>query len=199
MIRILAALLLAASFEAAAQTPAPTLRVRGTVQKLEHSVLTVKARDGSLLHIKLAGNFAVMGVSRARLEDLGAGKFIGTTTVGERNGALVAVEVHIFPESMRGAGEGHYAWDLKPDSKMTNANVAEITSLGKDRMLTVTYKGGEQKVLVPPTASIVTFVPAERKELKRGAKIFCIAQREADGSLAAARVTVGLKGIVPPM
>lgn len=82
---------------------------------------------------------------------------------------------------------------------MTNANVADITSLGKDRMLTVTYKGGEQKVLVPPTASIVTFVPGERKELKRGAKIFCIAQREPDGSLAAARVYVGLKGLVPPM
>jgi hypothetical protein len=82
---------------------------------------------------------------------------------------------------------------------MTNANVADIKSVGKDRMLTVQYKGGEQKVLVPASARIVTFAPADRAELKKGVHVFCVAQRQPDGSLTAARVNVGLKGITPPM
>ena len=202
MIRILAALLLAAvSASALAQAPSqnPPVRVRGTVEKLENSVLTVKVRDGKLMTIKLADNFAVMGGAKAKLDDVAAGKFIGTTTVGQRDGALVALEVHIFPENMRGTGEGHYAWDLRPESMMTNANVADIKSIGKDRVLTVQYKGGEKKVLVPENAAIVSFTPAERSELKPGAKIFCVAQRQPDGSLTAARVNVGLNGLVPPM
>ena len=200
MIRIVAATLLAAlSAHAAAQTPPAPVRVRGTVEKLENSVLTVKSRDGSTVNIKLADNYAVVGVSRAKLEEVAAGKFIGTTTVGERNGALVALEVHIFPEAMRGTGEGHYDWDLQPQSKMTNANVADVKSVGKDRMLTVQYKGGEKKVLVPTNAKIVTFAPADRAELKKGAHVFSVTQRQPDGSLTAARVNVGLHGITPPM
>jgi hypothetical protein len=200
MKRIVAGVLLAAlSALAFAQTPPPPARVRGTVEKVENLVLTVKSRDGGTVSVKLAENYTVVGVSRAKLEDIGSGKFIGTATLGERNGGLVALEVHIFPEAMRGVGEGHYAWDLKPDSKMTNGNVADVKSVGKDRMLTVQYKGGEQKVLVPSKARIVVFGPADRKELKKGAHIFCVAQRAPDGSLSAARVNVGLKGITPPM
>jgi hypothetical protein len=201
MIRTLAAVSLAAAVAvpALAQTPPTPVRVRGTVEKLQNNLLTVKSRDGSTVNIKLADNYAIVGVSRAKLEELAAGKFIGTTTVGERNGALVALEVHIFPEAMRGTGEGHYDWDLKPQSKMTNANVADVKSIGKDRVLTVQYKGGEKKVLVPTNAKIVTFIPTERAELKKGAHIFCIAQRQPDGSLTAARVNVGLHGIIPPM
>src|SRR5690348_15755580 len=200
MIRIFAGVLLA-SFTALsfAQSPNPPVRVRGTVEKLENNVLTVKSRDGSTVNIKLADNYAVVGVSRAKLEEVAAGKFIGTTTVGERNGALVALEVHIFPEAMRGTGEGHYDWDLQPQSKMTNANVADVKSVGKDRMLTVQYKGGEKKVLVPTNAKIVSFTPTERSELKKGAHIFSVTQRQPDGSLTAARVNVGLHGITPPM
>ena len=200
MIRVLASILLAAiTVQAAAQTPPPPVRVRGTVDKLENLVMTVKAGDGGTVNVKLADNYTVVGVSRAKLEDIGAGKFIGTATLGQRNGALVALEVHIFPEAMRGVGEGHYAWDLKPESKMTNGNVADVKSVGADRMLTVQYKGGEQKVLVPSNAHVVLFAPADRAELKKGAHIFCVAQRAADGSLSAARVNVGLNGITPPM
>lgn len=200
MIRIFSGAVLATlSVLALAQNPAPPARVRGTVEKLDKLVMTVKSRDAGTLSIKLAENYTVMGVARARLQEIGAGKFIGTATLGERNGALVALEVHIFPEAMRGVGEGHYAWDLKPESKMTNGNVADVKSVGKDRMLTVQYKGGEQKVLVPANARVVVFGPADRKELKKGARIFCIAQRAPDGSLSAARVTVGLKGLTPPM
>jgi len=151
------------------------------------------------MSVKLAENYTVMGIAKASLADIGSGKFIGTTTVGERDGALVAEEVHIFAESLRGLGEGHYAWDLRPNSMMTNANVATIVSVGSDRVLTVQYKGGEKKILVPAAAVVVSFAPAERSELKVGASIFVTAQRQPDGSLTAGRVNVGLNGLVPPM
>ncbi len=196
----LAALLIAAvSAVAVAQAPSPPVRIRGTVEKIDGTKLTIKANSGQSMNVKLADNYTVMGIAKASLADIAGGKFIGTTTLGERNGALVALEVHIFPENMRGTGEGHYDWDLRPDSKMTNANVANVTSMGKDRVLTVQYKGGEKKVLVPEKAVIVSFTPTERSALKPGAKVFAVTQRQPDGSLTAARVNVGLKGQVPPM
>ena len=201
MIRVITALLVAAvSAAAIAQAPAnPPVRIRGTVEKIDGTNLTIKANNGQSMNVKLADNYVVMGVAKANLADVASGKFIGTTTVGEREGALVALEVHIFPENMRGTGEGHYDWDLRPDSKMTNANVANVTSMGKDRVLTVQYKGGEKKVLVPEKAVIVSFTPTERSALKRGAPVFAVTQRQPDGSLTAARVNVGLNGQVPPM
>jgi hypothetical protein len=201
MIRAVAAMLIATvTAVALAQAPAnPPVRIRGTVEKLDGQMLTVKTNDGKSVAVKLADNAMVLGVVRASVADIGAGKFIGTTTVGERDGALVALEVHIFPENMRGTGEGHYAWDLRPDSKMTNANVADITSMGKDRVLTVQYKGGEKKVLIPETAVIVSYAPAERAELKPGAPVFINSFRQPDGSLSAPRVNVGLNGQAPPM
>ena len=200
MIRILAATLLAAlSVQAVAQTPPPPVRLRGTVEKLENLVMTVKSRDGSTVNVKLAENYAVVGVSKARLEDMSKGKYIGTATLGQKDGALVALEVHIFPDVMRGTAEGHYPWDLKPESLMTNANIADIVAVGKDRMLTVQYKGGEKRILVPASAEIVAFGPTDRSELKKGVHIFCVAQRQPDGSLTAPRVNVGLNGINPPM
>jgi hypothetical protein len=201
MIRIVAALLITAvSAAAIAQAPAnPPVRLRGKVERIDRTHLIVKTNTGQSMNVTLADNFVVMGIAKARLADVASGKFIGTTTLGERDGALVALEVHIFPENMRGTGEGHYDWDLRPTSKMTNANVAKVTSMGKDRVLTVQYKGGEKKVLVPEKAVIVSFTPADRSELKPGAQVFVNAQRQPDGSLTAARVNVGLHGQVPPM
>ncbi len=201
MIRAIAVLLIAAvSAVAVAQAPAnPPVRIRGTVEKIDGQILTIKANSGQSMTVKLADNFVVMGIAKASVADIGSGKFIGTTTVGERDGALVALEVHIFPENMRGTGEGHYDWDLRPASKMTNANVANVTNMGRDRVLTVQYKGGEKKVLVPENAVVVAFTPAERSELKPGAKVFVNSQRQPDGSLTAPRVNVGLKGQIPPM
>jgi len=201
MIRTLSAFLIAAvSAVAIAQAPAnPPVRIRGTVEKIEGTNLTIKANNGQVMNVKLADNYVVVGIAKASLDDVASGKFIGTTTVGERDGALVALEVHIFPENMRGTGEGHYDWDLRPSSKMTNANVANVTSMGKDRVLTVQYKGGEKKVLVPEKAVIVSFTPTDRSELKPGARVFVNAQRQPDGSLTAARANVGLHGQVPPM
>ena len=201
MIRALSAVLLAVlSAAALAQAPAgPPVRIRGVVEKIDGQVLTVKAKDGQSVAIRLADNYVVTGVAKASIADVAIGKFIGTATVGERDGALVALEVHVFPESMRGTGEGHRDWDLAPDSKMTNANVANVIALGKDRVLTVQYKGGEKKIFVPESAAIVSFAPAERSELKPGAHVFVNSQRQPDGSLAAPRVNVGLNGLVPPM
>ena len=201
MIRAITALLIAAvSAVAVAQAPAnPPVRIRGTVEKLDGQMLTVKSRTGESVTIKMADNFVVMGITKANAADIANGKFIGTTSVGERDGALVALEVHIFPEAMRGTGEGHYDWDLRPTSKMTNANVANVTSMGKDRVMTVQYKGGEKKVLVPADAVVVSYTPADRSELKPGAPVFLVSQRQPDGSLAAPRVNVGLNGQIPPM
>ncbi len=201
MIRVIAGLLIAAvSAVAVAQAPAnPPVRIRGTVEKLDGQMLTVKSRSGESVTIKMADNFMVVGIAKAGLDDITSGKFIGTTSVGERDGALVALEVHIFPEAMRGTGEGHYDWDLRPASKMTNANVANVTSMGKDRVMTVQYKGGEKKVLVPADAAVVAFSPADKSEIKPGAQIFAVTQRQPDGSLTAARVNVGLNGQIPPM
>src|SRR5712664_819894 len=184
MIRAIAACtLIAVSAVAFAQQPPanPPVRIRGTVEKLDGNMLTVKARNGQSMNVKLADNFTVMGVSKASLADLGSNKFIGTTTVGERDGALIAEEVHIFPENMRGTGEGHYDWDLRPNSKMTNANVANVTSMGKDRVMTVQYKGGEKKVLVTPQTVVVSYIPTDKTQLKPGAPVFAVSQRQPDG------------------
>jgi hypothetical protein len=202
MIRAIAACtLIAVSAVALAQQPPanPPVRIRGTVEKLDGNMLTVKARNGQSMTVKLADNFTVMGVSKASVADIGNGKFIGTTTVGERDGALIAEEVHIFPENMRGTGEGHYDWDLRPNSKMTNANVADVTGMGKDRVMTVQYKGGEKKILVPENAVVVAFEPTDKSQLKPGAQVFVNSQKQPDGTLTAPRVNVGLKGQIPPM
>ena len=200
MIRAIAGLVIAAvSALAVAQAPNPPVRIRGTVEKIDGQMLTVKANNGQSMTVKLADNYMVMGIAKASVADVASGKFIGTTTIGERNGGLVALEIHIFPENMRGTGEGHYDWDLRPESKMTNANVADVKTMGKERMLTVQYKGGEKQILVPENAVVVAFTPADKSELKPGANVFVNSQRQPDGSLTAPRVNVGLNGQVPPM
>src|SRR5438067_6739805 len=201
MFRIVPAFLIAAvSAAAIAQAPAnPPVRLRGTVERIDRTHLIVKINTGQSMNVTLADNFVVIGIAKARLADIGSGKFIGTTTVGERDGALVALEVHIFPENMRGTGEGHYDWDLRPNSKMTNANVAKIVNMANDHVMTVQYKGGEQKILVTPETVVVTYAPVDKAELKPGARVFVVSQKQADGSLTAARVNVGMNGQVPPM
>jgi len=198
MLRITAAVV-AASLCAAAFAQAPQVRIRGNVEKLDGNMLTVKSRTGETMPVKLADNVVVMGIHKASVNDIQNGKFVGTTTVGERNGALVALEVHIFPENMRGTGEGHRDWDLRPQSKMTNANVAQIKSVGSDREMTVQYKGGEQKVLVTPQTQVVSYAPASKADLKPGAAVFVVATKADDGSLSAPRVNVGMNGQMPPM
>ena len=183
-----------------AQAPqTPPLRVRGTVKKLDGNTLTVKTREGSTTDIKLADNFGVIGVVKAKLSDITPGKFIGAAAKTQPDGTLLALEVVVFPDNMRGFGEGHYPWDLQPQSTMTNATVAEAVKDVKGQMLTVKYKDGEKKIVVPKSAPIVTFAPADKSAVKPGAHIFIAAMKQPYGSLAAQRVAVGLKGVKPPM
>ena len=163
-------------------------------------MLVVKTRDGATVPVKVGDKVGVSGVVAAPLSDVSAGRFIGTATLGQKDGALVALEVLIFPEAMRGTAEGHYAWDLKPESLMTNATIEGVVAAARERVLMLRYKDGEKKVLVPEGTPIVTFVAADAAALKPGAHVFIArATREADGSLSALRVAVGLDGLVPPM
>ena len=199
MKRVAALIALSVCAAALAQT-ATVVRIRGNVESLEGNMLTVKARNGERMKVHLAEHAVVMGITKGSVSDVQTGKFVGTTTVGERDGALVALEIHIFPENMRGTGEGHRDWDLRPNSKMTNANVAEIKNMGDGRVMTVQYKGGEKQVLVTPRTSVVSYEPASRSDLKPGTGVFINnAERQADGTFTAPRVNVGLKGQIPPM
>ncbi len=185
-------------YAAVAVAQAPPVRVRGKIEKLDGQMLIVKSREGPSVTIKLIDNFTVAGVVAASRADITAGKFVGVASLPQADGTQNALEVLIFPDAMRGTGEGHYAWDLMPDSMMTNATVADVSAVG-GAIFSLRYKDGEKKVLVPEGVPIVTFVPADRSALVPGASVFVGTQKQPDGSLTAARVNVGLKGLVPPM
>jgi hypothetical protein len=175
-------------------------RVRGTIVQVEGSTLTVKATNGTLLNVHLNNNAKVVAIVAASLTDIKPGSFVGTTAVPQPGGALRATEVHIFPEAMRGTGEGHRAWDLGPTSTMTNGTVALAVQKIEGHTLTIKYKDGEKTVVVTPDTAIVSYVPADRSELKANAKVFIgAATQNADGSLETDRVNVGRDGLTPPM
>lgn len=200
LLGLTATLLAGAALPALAQsTPTGTpTRIRGTVEALDGSTLVVKSREGETLRIALAPGYAVSAVIPAELSAIKPGAYIGTAAVGPKD-KLRALEVLIFPEAMRGAGEGHYPWDLAPESTMTNAAI-EAEAAGADgRQLTLVAKGERLVVTVPPDAPVVTFEPGTPAMLTPGAKVFIGAQRAADGALSAARVAVGKDGLTPPM
>jgi hypothetical protein len=185
---------------AGATAPAVKPRVRGTIVQVDGNTLTVKAANGALLNIHLNNNAKVVAIVGASLTDIKPGTFVGTTAVPQPGGTLRAVEVHIFPESMRGTGEGHRAWDLGPSSTMTNGTVATAVEKVEGHTLTIKYRDGEKAVVVTPDTAIVSYVPADRTELKANAKVFIsAATQNADGSLETDRVNVGRDGLTPPM
>jgi len=192
----LSALVCLVAGAALAQTP---VRVRGAVEALNGNVLTVKSRDGGDVAIKLADNYAVASVVPTALAAIKPGSFIGTAAMTQSDGRLVALEVLVFPEAMRGVGDGHYPWDLQPESTMTNATVATLADTPNGREMSLTFKGGTNTVTVPKGVPIVTFEPGDKSMLKPGAKIFAVTQKQPDGSLTAARVNVGKNGLTPPM
>lgn len=177
-----------------------TMRVRATVERVEPAALYVKSRDGADLRIALPDKPVFTAIVRASLADIRPGTFVGATGVPGEGGDLKAVEVHIFPEAMRGTGEGHRPWDLQPQSTMTNANVDSVVAGVDGRTLTLRYPGGEKKLVVTPQTAIVTYAPGDRAEVKPGTRIFIAAARkEPDGSLQAARISYGKDGLTPPM
>ena len=162
-------------------------------------MLTVNARDGSKLEVALTDPLTVRTLKRVSLASIQDGAYLGVASREGPNGTRIALEVLVFPEAMRGAGAGHYGWDLQPGSMMTNAPVTGVASQKSGRDLTLTYATGSVTIHVPPTAPVVTFVPATAADLKAGRKVFFGAKKDADGHLSTAAVTVGTHGVNPPM
>ena len=177
-----------------------TVRVRGTIDRVEGPIYVVKSRDGAELKVALAENGIVVAIVKASLADIKPGLFVGSTGMPQPDGSQKAIEVHIFPEAMRGTGEGHYPWDLQADSTMTNANVEETVAGVDGQTLTLKYKTGEKKIVVTPQTAIVTYHPGDKSDLKPGTKIFiAAAKKQPDGTLQAARINYGKDGLTPPM
>lgn len=193
-------------FESArAQAQAPQgkpLTIRGKIGAVEKGALKVTTSAGDVL-VKFADDVRVGAVEAGKLSDIGAGNYVGTTAVKQPDGTLKALEVHIFPESSRGTGEGHRPWDLQPGSTMTNANVDKIEAFAAEKvqgqLLTLKYKDGEQKIFVPPGTPIVKNVAGDRSLLQPGTGVYIAAVRGEDGTITATRITAGIGGIMPPM
>jgi hypothetical protein len=193
------AMVAASTLYAIAQQPPSPTRVRGTIESVEGDVLAVKSRSGEDFKLRMAGDMRLAGIVKISLSDIKVGSFVGTTTVPGPDGSQNAVEVHVFPEEMRGTGEGSRPFDLRPNSTMTNATVAESVAGNDGHTLLVKYKDGEKKVVVSPDTPVVTYVPADKSELKAGAKVIAFFKKLPDGSYEANRISVGLNGLTPPM
>ena len=187
-------------FAATAWVQASTQRIRGDVVAIEGQKLQVRSRSGEMVAIDLADQYTVTSVVRIAPDAITPGSFVGTAALPQPDGTERALEVLVFPESGRGSGEGHYAWDLQPGSMMTNATVAKVVDIDNNaRRMTLKYKDGENVVTVPPNIPIVTFEPGSREMLRPGAHVMFSATVRPDGSLTATRVSVGKDGLVPPM
>ncbi len=179
---------------------APTVRIRGTIEVVDGPVLTIKTREGEDVKVRMTDNAAVFGVVKTELSEIKEGSYIGVSGMPQPDGTQKALAVHIFPETQRGAAEGFRPWDLRPNSTMTNATVAETVKGTDGQNIVVKYKDGEKKVVVPPDTPIVTFVAGDKSDVKAGSKIIIFgAVKKEDGMLEANRVNVGRDGITPPM
>jgi hypothetical protein len=176
-----------------------TVRVRGTIESIDGPIYVIKTRDGDELKVALPDKAQIAAVVKASLADIKQGLFVGVTATPQADGSQAALEVHIFPEAMRGTGEGHYSWDLRPQSTMTNANVDEVVTGVDGQTLTLKYKNGESKILVPSDTPIVTYVKGDKNDLKPGAKVFIAAIKQPDGTLQGRAWRVGRDGVTPPM
>ena len=197
---LIAVAMLAASttYALAQQSPTPS-RVRGTVEGVNGDVLAVKSRGGQDVSLHMTPDVRVLGITKIPLSDIKVGSFVGTTTVPGPGGTQNAVEVHVFPEAMRGTGEGSRPWDLRPHSSMTNATVSDSVVSNDGHTLLIKYRGGEKKVQVSPETPVVTYVLGDKSELKAGAKVIAFTKKLPDGSLETDRVGVGRDGLTPPM
>ncbi len=176
----------------------PPVRVRGTIEQVDGNTLSIKAKDGALLKLVLADNAVVVGIMRRTLDDIKKGEFVGSAATSNGDGTWTALEVHIFPESMRGTGEGHRPWEA-PRSSMTNATVIDKVRAMDGHTMTLQYKGGEQKIVVTDKTPIVGYEAGNRGDLKPGKAIFVAnATKAEDGTLRTPRINVE-KTAPPPM
>lgn len=192
------ALLLVMAGPAFAQALPNQMRVRGEVTAMSGDTLIVKSPEGTDASVKLASGYSVGGVVKATTADIKKGSYIGVGARPQADGSLLAVQVFIFPEAMRGTAEGHKPWGVLPDTTMTNATVADTVSRVDGANLVLNYPGGEQKVTITPDANIIMAAPAEAAELKPGAQVAMTATKQSDGSLSASRITIAKPGAQLP-
>lgn len=183
---------------AQSQDEGTPMRLRGTVQQLEGDTLTVLTDSDGAVDAQLSAQTGINGLERKTVDDIAEGGFIGTTAAMDENGSWRALEVHIFPEEMRGAGEGHYPWDF-PETTMTNATVTGAATAGDGRRLQLTHAGGEVDVDVVPETEIVLLTFADRSLLVPGAAVFVLGNLQADGRFDALAVIAETNGVKPPM
>jgi hypothetical protein len=184
-----------------AQQQSQTIRIRGSIEGIDGPTLTVKSRDGQTSYsVRLTENAAVRGIVPAAFSDIKPNSYIGVTGMPQADGSQKAIAIHIFPEYLRGTGEGFRPWDRLPNSTMTNATVSQMVKGVDGEEITVVYKDGEKKIIVTPETVIVAYVRGERSELTPGSKVFIpAASRKEEGLYEAASISVGRDGLTPPM
>ena len=191
-----AGLVFALALPAMAQTT--TDHLRGKVKSLAGDTLVIQPKAGKPVTVKLAAAWSVVLMQPVDPSAIQPGSFIGTTNMKRRDGTGRSLEVHVFPPGVK-MGQGHYPWDLKPHSMMTNGDVGKVVAGSKGRMIEVAYPGGVRHILVPPNTPVVSTAPGDRAMVKPGVGVFIIPIKAADGTLGADRVVVGLNGAAPPM
>ena len=197
MARYLALFLVLACGVAAAQS-SPPVRLRGTVESFAAPSLVIREHSGKMYTLIVPEDTGVAEVIPTDITSIQPGSFVGTAALPRADGKLESLEVVVFPEAARGAGEGHYPWDLKPESSMTNATVADLARSAGGRTLTLRYKGGEKTVVVPDGVPVVTLRPGERSLIVPGAKVFIVAE-PTDDQFIVRRLMIGRNGFQPPM
>lgn len=205
----LARLLLAAACAIASSVPGlaqeastpenVVVRIRGSIESFSPPQLVVKERGGETIHLYYSTQVRPVEVLPTDISKLRPGAYIGTAAMPQPDGTLRALEVVVFPEDARGTGEGHFPWDLEPESTMTNATVADLVATPQGRTLTLKYPNGEKKVVVPKGVPVVTLRPGDRSMLVPGAKVFIVAEQMPDGGLVVRRLMAGRGGFQPPM
>jgi hypothetical protein len=196
-VAVSAFVLLFAASMAAAQAP---VRVRGVIDNVDGKTLSVKARDGAMVQVKLADDAHVLTLDKKSLADVKQGVFVGITAMPQPDGTQKAVEIHIFPDAMRGTGEGHYPWDLMPNSTMTNGNIESQVVSNDGQTLVMKYKDGEKTIIVPANVEVVMFVPATVADIKAGEKFFVPRGKKLpDGAVEAGVIIINSGGVDPPM
>jgi len=195
---VLAALALAAFAPAVSLAQQPrTVRLRGTIEALSDSRLTLKERSGQRMELALSPTYTVTEVFPIKMEDIKPGSFVGVGGLPLPDGSQRAIAVLLFPEAMRGTGEGHYPFDFLPQSTMTNATVAEVAASSNGQRLELKYKDGAKTIVVPPDAPIVSLRPGERSMVVVGAPV-AVTVQEVNGQSTVVRVNAGRNGFAPP-
>lgn len=187
LVGLVSLLVVASAF---AQAPS---RLRGTITALNGDVLSLKLRDGRDVQVTLTPDASVATAQAAKLEDM-KDKYVGVTSI-MREGRAIAVEVHVLPPT---AAAGHTPWDLQPNASMTNATLEGMAQTAGGNEITMNYKSGTQKILVPPGTPVVAFAPGSRADLKPGEYVFIVAKQEGEGRFSAPRVSVSKDGVRPP-